>query len=189
MKISQNGILILRRSTMYCKKCGAKLNEGQIICTSCGVEVGKGNEYCSNCGSKVVPEAVICVNCGVSLKKAKTFLNTEGVKRRDIVKAVLLSIVTCGIYNIFWFINVTNDMNRLTGNEKDTAGGVCFVLNLITCGIYGYYWAYQMGKKRDMLSEDENGASKFIYIVLCFFGLTIVAEALMQDAINKAIEE
>ena len=174
---------------MYCKKCGAKLHEEQTICSSCGVEVGKGSEYCSNCGSSVVPEAVVCVNCGVSLKEKKARVNTAGVQKRDIVKAVLLSIITCGIYNIFWFISVTNDMNRLTGNEKDTSGGICYVLSLITCGIYGYYWAYQMGKKRDMLNGDENGTSNIIYIVLCIFGLMIVAEALIQDAINKVIEE
>ena len=178
---------------MYCKKCGAQMNEEQVICTNCGVEKGKGNEHCPNCGHAVVPEAVVCVHCGVSLKRntASTIDPTVlmSVKKREIVKALIFSIITCGIYAIYWFIKLNDEINRLVGKAGDTSGGVAFVLNLITCGIYGVYWGYQMGKKRDVLANDSSGSSHILYLVLMIFGLGIVAYALMQDAINKAIEQ
>jgi diacylglycerol kinase len=105
------------------------------------------------------------------------------------VKAIIFSVLTCGIYAIYWFVALTNEMNLLSGNEKDTASGTAFLLTLITCGIYGFYWAYRMGVKRDQLEGKKDGSSAILYLVLMIFGLGIVAYALMQDAINKAIEK
>ena len=168
---------------MFCRNCGQEISNEAVICVHCGVPAGKGTAYCANCGGEVHPEAVICVNCGVSLKKK---LPTEGMKKRNIATAIILSIITCGIYSIYWFVKLTNEMNRLTDNEKDTSGGVAFLLSLVTCGIYSIYWAYRMGEKRDRLSG-ENSSSAVLYLVLMLF-LGIAVYALAQDAINKAIE-
>ena len=154
-----------------------------VVCVNCGVPAGKGNTYCSNCGNAVHPEATICMSCGVALKKAVP----KGVEKRDIVKAILLSIVTCGIYSIYWFIKLNDEMNAITGNEKDTSGGIAFLLTLVTCGIYSIFWAYKMGQKRDSLDKNSS-SSEIIYLVLSIFGLGIVVYALMQDAINKTID-
>lgn len=35
------------------------------------------------------------------------------VKQRDIVVAIILSIVTCGIYGIYWTICLVNEVNCL----------------------------------------------------------------------------
>ena len=78
-------------------------------------------------------------------------------------------------------------MNRASGNDNDTRGGIAFLLGLVTCGIYTYYWAYRLGVKRDQLAG-EKGSSGILYLVLTFFGLGIVAYCLAQDAINKAVE-
>lgn len=174
---------------MYCRNCGEPMNENQAICLKCGVETGKGNSFCANCGNAVAPEAVICVNCGVSLKKASesSNANVSGIQKREIVKAIILSIVTCGIYGIIWFIALTNDMNKASGKTNDTNGGTAFLLSLITCGIYQYYWAYKLGEKRDIVAG-EKGSSNILYLVLSFLGLGIVVYCLAQDTLNKAID-
>lgn len=77
-------------------------------------------------------------------------------------------------------------MNRLTGSEQDTSGGVACLLTIVTCGIYGVYWAYRMGEKRDRLAEKDS-SSAILYLVLSLF-VNIAVYALAQDAINKAIE-
>lgn len=174
---------------MYCRKCGEFMNDDQAICLKCGVPAGVGKSFCPHCGNAVAEEAVICVKCGVPLntKGANTAKgSTEGIKERSLVTAILLSIVTCGIYGIFWFISLTNDMNKLSGNENDTNGGTAFLLNLVTCGIYGYFWAYKMGEKRDAVAG-ENASSNILYLIISIFGFQIVVWALMQDTINKAI--
>lgn len=169
---------------MFCKKCGYELSSEQIFCPVCGTEAGKGNGHCAVCGNKVDFGAPFCQNCGSPCAPEAGF---PSVKKRDLVAAILLSIFTCGIYAIYWFICLTNDMNRITGNEKDTSGGVALLLTLITCGIYGFYWAYKLGEKRDSLDE-ANNYSGVLYLVLSLLGLEIVVYALAQAAINDTMD-
>ena len=106
------------------------------------------------------------------------------ITQRNIATAIILSIITCGIYAIYWFISLTNELNYVTGNQEDTSGGLAFLLTLVTCGIYGYYWAYKMGEK----IEANQGYSKsrpITYLLLNIFGLSIVTFALLQDTLNK----
>ena len=165
------------------------LNENQEVCLKCGVPAGSGKSFCHNCGNAVAEEAVVCIKCGVFLdtKKTNSFkANTDGIKRRSIAKSIVLNLITCGIYGIYWFVALTNEMNQLSGRENDTKGVAAYLLSLVTCGIYGCYWAYKMGEKRDIVAN-EKASSSILYLVLSFFGLNLVTNCLIQDAINKAI--
>ena len=109
------------------------------------------------------------------------------IARRELVTAIILSIVTCGIYGIYWFIAVSEDVNTLT-DDHTTSGGMAFVLTLITCGIYGYYWVYKLGQRIYNFQKargEEATDNSILYVVLQFFGLGIVAYALIQDTLNK----
>ena len=64
------------------------------------------------------------------------------VQKKDIVTCVLLSIITCGIYTIFWFIRITDDCSKASGDDS-MDGVTSFLLSLITCGFYTWYWNYQ----------------------------------------------
>lgn len=110
------------------------------------------------------------------------------VEKRNIALCIVLSIITCGIYGIYWFICVTNDTNTIAGDVNGTSGGVAFLLSLITCNIYGLYWAYKQGDKIDFAKQQRgvpSSNSGILYLILCFFGLGIIAYALMQDELNK----
>ena len=110
--------------------------------------------------------------------------------KRNIGLCIVLSIITCGIYGIYWFVVLANDTNVASGHAQDgTSGGVAFLLTLVTCGIYGFYWAYKQGEKlneakamRNMPADSNAG---IIYLILQIFGLGIVAYALMQNELNK----
>ncbi len=111
------------------------------------------------------------------------------VRRREIVVCIILSIVTCGIYNLFWMASVTDDVNFML-NERDTTGGMTVLLTIITCGIYGYFWAYKMGTKITRVKLNANqgyvdGNSSILYVILQIFGLSIVVNALVQSEINN----
>ena len=175
---------------MYCKACGEFMNDNQAICLKCGIEKGKGGSFCQNCGSPVPQEAVMCVNCGVALRKSDNTKNagtTQGISSRNIVTAIILSIVTCGIYSIYWFVCLTNEINKASGKTSDINGGMAFLLSLLTCGVYTIYWAYKVGEKRDIIAN-ENNSSKTLYLLLAIFAPTLVVYALAQDSLNKAIE-
>ena len=112
---------------------------------------------------------------------------TGTIANRDIAVAIILSIVTCGIYFIYWFIMMTEDVNSLTDDHK-TSGGLAFVLTLLTCGIYGIYWAYSMGKRlyEYQQAKGENTSdNSVLYLVLQIFGFGIITSALIQSELNK----
>ncbi|MDD6036843.1 MAG: DUF4234 domain-containing protein [Lachnospiraceae bacterium] len=109
------------------------------------------------------------------------------VKQKSIPLCIVLSIITCGIYGIIWFITLTDDTNTVTG-KAGTAGIVAFLLTLVTCGIYGLYWAYKQGEKLDEAKNAKgiiSSNSGILYLILSLFGLGIIAYALMQDSLNK----
>lgn len=57
------------------------------------------------------------------------------IKKRSVALAIILSIVTCGIYAIYWQVCLVNDMNKVSKKENAKGGVVVFLLSLITCSI------------------------------------------------------
>lgn len=109
------------------------------------------------------------------------------IKERNIVVCILLSIITCGLYGIYWFICLTDDANTAAG-EQGTSGALAFIFSLITCGIYFLIWTYKQGEKIDNAKTKRGmagGSSGVLYLILSIFGLSIVAYALMQNELNK----
>lgn len=114
------------------------------------------------------------------------------IQERSIATNVILSLVTCGIYGIYWFITLTDDTKMVSG-DMEFSGGKYFLLNLITCGIFGIYWAYKLGKNINnakinlgMPTED----LPILYLVLMslnyFTGITgIVTYCLAQNELNE----
>ena len=108
------------------------------------------------------------------------------IKARKIVLAIILSIVTCGLYVFYWIVKLTDESNSLAETNK-TAGGVLTII-LFMLPFYSLYWIYKLGKK---LHE---GGQKYgidikdnsvIYLVLSLFGFAIVAFAMAQSDLNK----
>ncbi|MBQ6857593.1 MAG: DUF4234 domain-containing protein [Lachnospiraceae bacterium] len=108
------------------------------------------------------------------------------IKPRSIPLAIIFSLLTCGIYGIYWLVCLNDDINTLTGNQSDTSGVMVVIFTLLTCGIYGWFWMWKTGEKVDKMRGSAN--SNIAYLILGIFGLGIVAYALMQDAINKQVQ-
>lgn len=53
---------------MYCRVCGASLNDKAEICIKCGCRPLNGKEYCQECGAKTMDKQEMCVKCGCSLR-------------------------------------------------------------------------------------------------------------------------
>ena len=113
------------------------------------------------------------------------------VQKRNIATAIILSIVTCGIYGIYWMIKLNDEVNTVGGTTGDTSGLTVFLLTLVTCGIYGWIWMYKMGEKLDNIAASKNVPAQsrgILYIILALCGLSIVSYALMQDSLNKFLD-
>lgn len=111
------------------------------------------------------------------------------MKKRDIVVAILLTIVTCGIYGLYWMACINDDANQLA-EYNGRGGAVVVLLSIITCGIYAIYWNYQMGKRcyEIQIKNGQNGSdNSILYLILALVGLSIVNYCLIQDELNKYI--
>ena len=107
--------------------------------------------------------------------------------KRGVVKAIILTFATLGIYGIYWFVKLTNETNNLAPEEATMSGGAAFLVTLLTFGVYGLYWSYKLGRKMDIISGNDRNTG-IIYLVLSFLGLGIVAKALAQNELNCRIE-
>ena len=106
------------------------------------------------------------------------------IVRRSVPTCVILSIVTCGLYMLYWFVCVTNEADAVT-EEYGPGGGMSLLLTIITCGIYGVYWCYKMGQFLDEARGTPGGSQAIAYLLLSLFGLDIIALALMQSELNR----
>ena len=111
------------------------------------------------------------------------------ITKRNLATCIILSIVTCGIYSLYWFIVVTDDAKNVSNDVSGASGGTALLLSIVTCGIYGLYWAYKQGERLDnaryMRGIPGGGNSNILFLVLQIFGLGIVNYIIMQDALNK----
>lgn len=149
------------------------------FCKQCGVELNDDAKFCTSCGAKQEQEVAVRGNV--------TSNNFSGVSKRSIPLAIILSIVTCAIYTLYWEIKLTDEMNTILGKTHATSGVMALIYTIITCGIYGIYWLYKMGQNVDEV-KGKTGDTGILYIILGFIGLGIIPMALMQDTINDKLD-
>lgn len=109
-------------------------------------------------------------------------------KSKNIGLCILFSIITCGIYGLYWLVCLANDVNLAAKRPGGTSGGVVLLLTIVTCGIYGWYWLYKSGEALDLVRRDRGeptGSLAILYLVLGILGFGIISYALMQSELNK----
>lgn len=92
------------------------------------------------------------------------------MKERNVVLRIVLTLVTCGLYGLYWMAVVTNDVHRLTGKPRTTSGGRAALYTLLTCTVYFYYWLYQIGGELADYRRDQgltaDAVSRMTYTVI-----------------------
>lgn len=96
------------------------------------------------------------------------------VKNRNIVLVYLFSIITFGIYMVYWLVSTKNEMNSL-GAKIPTAW-------LLIVPIANLYWVYKYCEGfAQKVKKDNNTLLWFIlYIVV-----GIIMPAIVQSELNK----
>lgn len=110
-------------------------------------------------------------------------------ERRNIGLNVVLSIITCGIYAIYWFYQIAQDFeNTQTPGKVNMSAGMIILLDILTCGIYGYYVYYKWGAQTPevfALYGRQKEDKSILYLLLSIFGLGIVNICLIQNDLNE----
>jgi hypothetical protein len=112
--------------------------------------------------------------------------------RVDIVTGIILSLVTCGVYNLVWQYKQMRAVNALLGREEYNFVA-WLLLTIVTCGIYHFYYEYKMGtditRIARSLGQPVTNDLGVIGLLLSFFATTLVADAIYQSELNKLIAE
>ena len=74
---------------MYCKECGAKLDDDAVFCMNCGVKIldTQNKKICPNCGAAIVDDAFFCMKCGTKLDSTaeiETYNLTNSQKEKTV---------------------------------------------------------------------------------------------------------
>ena len=84
---------------MFCKNCGAEMNENAVACMSCGFAKGTGEKFCSVCGAEINAGAVICTKCGAATKPVAVANGEEKSKLVAVLLAFFLG--SLGIHDFY----------------------------------------------------------------------------------------
>ena len=111
------------------------------------------------------------------------------INKRNIGTSILLSIVTFGIYLIYWEYLLVKNVRAI---KKDNSSCTGEMLCLIFVPFYSIYWWFTRGKlvKDEFASHGYTATGNEIaYLVLGLFGLVIVSMAIMQNDFNSLPSE
>ncbi|HZJ77794.1 MAG TPA: DUF4234 domain-containing protein [Clostridia bacterium] len=114
---------------------------------------------------------------------------------RSLLKLILLSFITFGIYGLVFWYKLIKDVNVICVEDgKKTSGIIAlFFLTLITFGIYSFWWYYNVGERlhdagqRYNITVDVDGGKVLIWILVGLFTVGIgqlVAIHLMIKNLN-----
>ncbi len=140
--------------------------------------------FCRNCGKEMQDDWMVCPNCGTkiltaSVTQKRSTHNFERIKYRNFWAYFVLSLLTFGIYALFFFYGFIKDINKVCDGDGKKSPNfiVVLLLCIITFGIYGIYWWYVQGDRLYNIAPKyhvqirEQGGSILLWLIL---GMTIM---------------
>lgn len=183
---------------MYCPKCGKQLPDGAKFCSACGTRLPKSQPQ-----PEARPTRTSKAPLSLAVQPTKQQSPAMQVKstpqwqpattpelggparriqtNRDLIKYILLTIFTLGIYSFYFIYKMAQDMNTMCEDDDDKTGGLVafMLLSFFTLGIYSLYWWYKVANRvyvnapRFGLTVAEKGSSYILWFLLGFvtFGI------------------
>lgn len=80
---------------MYCKSCGAKMDDDAVFCSNCGANKDsiENFTYCEKCGTKITEDAAFCTECGTpipeNILENIRLLQKEKLKKEDTLRLTI----------------------------------------------------------------------------------------------------
>ncbi|MBI3945365.1 MAG: DUF4234 domain-containing protein [Armatimonadetes bacterium] len=108
------------------------------------------------------------------------------VFKNDPILVLILGFVTCGLYLIYWNINVAKVLNAVEGREVISPivavlSGCCWPVN-----VYFYYMAGQaLGSLGRQIGKEEDLKSKATLLLILGIFVPMAAAMILQGHVNE----
>lgn len=101
------------------------------------------------------------------------------VKYRNPVLVIVFSIITAGIYSIYWLVSTTNELRRLTSTAPNPWSLLLLLIPLVNIFVgFWYYWKYSAA-----IGEISNLESWLLFILWIL--VSPAAMVVAQIELNK----
>jgi len=104
---------------------------------------------------------------------------------------ILLTIITCGIFNLYWNYKQMETCNYMLKREEFNFVA-WFFLSIITCGIYHVYYQYKMGSAIVEIQHKRNAYPNpnlpILSVILTAFVMSFIVDLIHQLEINKLLK-
>ncbi len=121
------------------------------------------------------------------MNEVKT-VQSLNLEKRNIIKDIIFTILTLGIYKIYWLYKIMKNIRQLECSNKSVLGEM---LLYIFIPFYSWYWVYNRGEKISLLTQNYPRPMESVSIgtLLCvIFGLDFIAFVMFQDEINCFVD-
>jgi hypothetical protein len=124
----------------------------------------------------------------LSLRKRMEVSQVKGLPMknqhvRNIALDIILTIITCYIYNLYVQYKQMEAVNDMLKEEKYSF--IFWLLfTILTCGFYHIYHEYRKSSDIARLRGKDEGTAGLTAVVLTLFGMFIICDAIQQSEIN-----
>ena len=115
------------------------------------------------------------------------------VEKLGLISMLLLSLITAGIYGLYWITKLADIVHTLVGRRTTASGGKLIFYTIITFGIYGIVFYYNMTKslneakdQRSMPGDRISAGTCIFFMLIPFLGL--VSLHWIISAVNEIID-
>ncbi len=102
---------------------------------------------------------------------------------RNIALDIVLTIVFCGIYNLYVQYKQMEAVNDMLKESKYSFVS-WLIFTMITCGLYHIYHEYRKSTDIARILKKDTGSAGLTAVILTFFGLSFINDAIQQSEIN-----
>ena len=104
------------------------------------------------------------------------------IKQRNIIACILLTLITCGIYGIYWIIMLAKEAVSVKDPNDDGLLEIVLMLFLPFIGIFLAEKKFAEGCAARGVDHSDNS---ILYLILGLVGLGIVSICMLQNDLNK----
>ncbi len=121
------------------------------------------------------------------------------LQKKGFISYLILTVITLGIYNLYFWYKYTKDINILCQSDGEETPSFVFaiLLGIITLGIYYIYYYYRIENRLKNNAEENNvtikGSKKIILVLLIlnYFTFTLagfIAQYILVRSFNELSE-